>query len=133
MSNTYLEKIVSKIKILTKEQRFSAVAFRLRDLARYAIIMEDKFLVTISTELHDIFAGALTTYKEFKKDVKAEKGEELISSALELLECVRNRENKEQVLDRMVNATFLAEKLHYELLDLEISSRFVRKVRSDLL
>lgn len=133
MTDKYISSMVSRIKRYLNEKDFYLAGSKFIELARYGIMVENDLLVTICTELSDIFRNSIEDYDRYKKHVKESEVEEILGNTNILLSYLSkdykslSKEERIELLDLIVGTTAIAEKIQYILRDYVYIDRIRRR------
>jgi hypothetical protein len=131
--NTYIPNILGQIKQSISAGNYFSAGRKLTELARVGVVVEDKFIVTICTELSDVFRNSFSDVESFKDKYGGDTVEKTIEKAITLLDTLENysgqiKEDKSKILDLMMDVIFYAEKIQYFTRDTRIrKSEIIRR------
>ena len=139
MADKYIEKIVENIRDLINNGKYGLAGRKLYDLARYGIVIENRLLILLSSELSDVFGNSVRDNKDFKKEVDKSKLDEVIASTHTLLnyflfeEKNLKPEEKQEIFDLLISTISNSETIQEKMKDIFRRSRPVKINRRDIL
>lgn len=140
MSDKYIEKIIEKIKDLIHDGKYNLAGDKFFDLARYGIVIENKLLTFLSSELTDVFRNSIDDFKEFEKELDKDKLNEIVASTPDLLKYFTidenniTPENKREIFDLLLTIISNSETIQEIIKDIYRKKRIIRSsVRREIL
>jgi len=133
MIDKYIPNILDQIKQSISAGNYFSAGRKLTELTRVGVVIEDKFIVTICTELSDVFRNSFSDVDSFKDKYGGESVEKTIEKAITLLDTLENysdqiKEDKSKILGLMMDIIFYAEKIQYFTRDTRIrKSEIIRR------
>lgn len=133
MTDKYISSMVARIKNYIDERDFYLAGSKFMELARYGIMVENDLLVTVCTELSDIFRNSIEEYDRYKKYVKESDLEKILENTDILLSYLNkdyeslSEEEKIKLLGLIVETTPIAERIQYNLRDYLYIERIRRR------
>ena len=133
MSNNYIENMIERIRDSIQKERYITVGNKFYMLEKYGIIVKNKLLVLLASELTDVFRNSLSDYK--KSITEYDKGEItlVIESVFKLLEYLNqdfedlNENQKAQIFDLLATTIYNAERI--QDISAEIAQSRIRTYR----
>lgn len=139
MTDKYIEKVVENIRDHINNGKYSLASKRFYDLARYGVVIENRLLILLSSELVDVFGNSVRDDKDFKKEVDKSKLDEIIASTTSLLnfflfeEKNLKPEEKQEILDLLISTISNSETIQEEMSDIFRKSRIIKYSGTEIL
>jgi len=132
MSDKYIEKIIERIKDLIDNGKYNLAGNKFYDLTKYGIVIENKILTFLSSELTDVYRNSVDDFKEFEKELDKNKLKEIVASTFNLLKYFTidekniKPENKQEIFDLLLSTISNSETIQDSLQDIYRKRRIIR-------
>ncbi|TXT61720.1 MAG: hypothetical protein BAJALOKI1v1_1100009 [Promethearchaeota archaeon] len=126
MINKYISNILIQVEKLIKDEEYFLAGMKLMELAEVGIVIENKYIVTICTELADVLRNSFAEIEYFKKKYDIKMVEKTIEMIFTLLKNLNNynkdysESEKAEILNLMMDIIYNAEKIQYITKDIRI-------------
>lgn len=132
MTDKYIEKTIEKIKNLINEEKYHLIGEKFYDLTKYGIVIENRLLVFICSELTDVFRNLINVSKEYEKELEKNRINIVIESTKKLLnyldlgEDSLKSEDKQDIFELLISIIYNSESIQDAIRDIFSKKRIIR-------
>ncbi len=132
MNDKYVVNLIEKIKNALDNKDYFLAGQELHDMIKYGVIIGDRVLIFLTSELSDVFRNCFLGVKEFQKLLDESIIKKILSNVKELLDLITHKEanldndDKIKIFDSLTYIISEAERIQLKTRDLE-GSRAIRR------